>query len=93
MREYTLRLYISGSNARSAHAIENLRSICEQELEGRYRMEVIDVMEDPDAAEEAEIIATPTLIKSLPPPLLRIIGDLTEKENLLLGLELVPAAE
>ena len=72
-------------------AIANLRRICEEELEGRYDLEIIDVLEQPQAAEDARILATPTLIKQLPPPLRRVIGDLSDKDKVLLGLEVYPS--
>ena len=71
-------------------AIANLRRICDQELRGQYQLEIIDVLENPQAAEDEKILATPTLIKQLPPPLRRVIGDLSDKEKVLLGLEVRP---
>ena len=71
-------------------AISNLKRICEQELEGRYELEIIDVLEYPQLAEDEKILATPTLIKQLPPPLRRVIGDLSDKEKVLFGLEVRP---
>lgn len=68
-------------------AIANLRRLCEHELKGEYHLEIIDVLEHPQAAEDARILATPTLIKQLPPPLRRVIGDLSDKDKVLLGLE------
>ena len=70
----------------------NLRRICEQELRGRYELQVIDVLEQPQLAEDEKVLATPTLIKQLPPPLRRVIGDLSDKDKVLLGLEVRPAA-
>lgn len=84
---------MTGSSPRSGVAIANLRRICEEELEGRYELEIIDVLEQPEAAEEARVLATPTLIKRLPPPLRRVIGDLSDKEKVLLGLEVSPPLE
>ena len=84
---------MTGSSPRSAVAIANLRRICEEELEGRYELEIIDVLEQPQAAEDARVLATPTLIKRLPPPLRRVIGDLSDKEKVLLGLEVSPSLE
>ncbi len=86
--KYVLRLYITGHTARSNRAIINLQDICKQELKGQYRMEVIDVLEHPQLAEDERILATPTLIKRLPPPIRRIIGDLSDVEQVLLGLDL-----
>jgi circadian clock protein KaiB len=71
-------------------AIANLQRICEQELEGKYELEIIDVLESPQLAEDEKILATPTLIKQLPPPLRRVIGDLSDKEKVLFGLEVRP---
>ena len=83
-----LKLYVAGSSPRATQAIANLRRICEQELQGRYDLQVIDVLEHPELAEDDKILATPTLIKQLPPPLRRVIGDLSDSEKVLLGLEL-----
>ncbi|MBF0262256.1 MAG: circadian clock protein KaiB [Magnetococcales bacterium] len=86
---FVLKLFVTGKTPRSERAIENLRRICVHELEELYEMVVIDILEHPQSAEEEKILATPTLIKALPPPLRRIIGDLTDKEKVLLGLDLV----
>lgn len=91
-QKYMLKLYITGSSARAEQAIENLRHICEQDLNGQYELEIIDVLEHPELAEEARILATPTLIKQLPPPLRRVIGDLSDKDKVLLGLEVRPGS-
>ena len=85
---YILRLYITGATNRSVLAITNLKKICEEYLEGRYELEVIDLYQNPRLAEDEQIIATPTLIKKLPLPIRRIIGDMSNKENVLLGLDL-----
>ena len=90
MGKYLLKLYVTGKTAKSERAISNLRQICEEELNDQYDMIVIDVLERPQLAEEEKILATPTLIKQLPPPLRRIIGDLSDKEKVLLGLDLQP---
>jgi circadian clock protein KaiB len=87
---YKLRLFVTGSTPRSSRAIANMRKICEENLSGRYDLEVVDVYENPDATRELQIIATPTLVKILPEPLRRIIGDLSDKERVLAGLNLVP---
>lgn len=89
---YLLKLYIAGRDARAQAAIANLRHLCEHELRGQYELEIIDVLEDPERAEQAKILATPTLIKQLPPPLRRVIGDLSDKEKLLFGLDVRPIA-
>jgi circadian clock protein KaiB len=90
LTQYLLRLYVTGSSARADTAIANLRRICEQELAGKYELEIIDVLQNPQLAEDEKILATPTLIKQLPPPLRRVIGDLSDKEKVLLGLEVRP---
>lgn len=87
MSKYLLKLYISGSSPRADAAVRNLRRICEEELDGRYELEIIDVLANPEVAESDRILATPTLIKKLPPPLRRVIGDLSDREKVLLGLE------
>jgi circadian clock protein KaiB len=93
MSAYILKLYIAGNTARAERAIANLRKICEEDLRGQYKMIVIDVLERPQLAEDEKIMATPTLIKQLPPPLRRIIGDLSDKDKVLLGLDLLPVQE
>jgi circadian clock protein KaiB len=87
--QYLLRLYIAGNTPRSVQAIENIREICEKNLKGRYTLEVIDIYQQPELARDEQIIAAPTLIKSLPLPLRRIIGDLSSHERVLVGLNLV----
>jgi circadian clock protein KaiB len=87
LSKYLLRLFVTGASPRTTTAIANLKHICEQELEGCYDLEIIDVLENPEMAENERILATPTLIKSLPLPLRRVIGDLSDKEKVLLGLE------
>jgi circadian clock protein KaiB len=91
MNNYILKLYVSGSSPRAQAAIANLKRICEEDLAGRYTLEIVDVLENPNAAERDKILATPTLVKSLPPPLRRVIGDLSDKDKVLLGLEVRPA--
>ena len=90
MNKSVLKLYVTGQTSRSERAITNLRRICEEEMGGQYEMVVIDVLERPQLAEDEKILATPTLIKNLPLPLRRIIGDLSDKEQVLLGLDLEP---
>lgn len=87
LSEYVLTLFVTGTSPRTQVAIDNLNRICAQELDGRYALEIVDVLEDPQRAEDERILATPTLIKQLPPPLRRVIGDLSDKEKVLLGLE------
>jgi circadian clock protein KaiB len=87
-KSYVLRLYVTGTTARSARAITNMRRICEEHLNGRYELEVIDLYQHPSAAKENQIIAAPTLVRLLPAPLRRIIGDLSDRERVLIGLEI-----
>ncbi|MEZ5583741.1 MAG: circadian clock KaiB family protein [Candidatus Competibacteraceae bacterium] len=82
---------MTGKSPRTDRAIANMKRICERELNGQYNLIIIDVLEQPEQAEQAKIIATPTLIKELPPPLRRVIGDLSDKEKVLLGLDIVPS--
>ncbi|HEY3580013.1 MAG TPA: circadian clock KaiB family protein [Pyrinomonadaceae bacterium] len=84
--EYILRLYVTGSSPRSLKAISNLKRVCEEHLHDDYDLQVIDIYKDPDAAREEQIIAAPTLIKRLPAPLRRFIGDLSNTQKLLVGL-------
>jgi circadian clock protein KaiB len=86
--KYVLRLYLTGSTSRSILALTNLKRICEEYLEGRYELEVIDLYQKPSLAKGDQIIAAPTLIKKLPLPFRRIIGDMSDKERVLLGLDL-----
>jgi circadian clock protein KaiB len=86
--KYVLRLYVSGSTAKSALAVENIKRICEQHLKNRYDLEVIDIYQQPNLAREEQIVAVPTLIKRFPPPLRRLIGDLSNQEKVLFGLDL-----
>ncbi|MGH7618820.1 MAG: circadian clock KaiB family protein [Gemmatimonadaceae bacterium] len=87
-----LKLFICGASPRAETAVANLRRLCENEIAGEYSLEIVDVLEQPDLAEDAKILATPTLIKLLPPPLRRIIGDLSDKDKLLVGLEIAGRA-
>lgn len=89
-RYYSLRLYIAGTTVYSIHAIENIKKICEEYLQGRYELEVIDIYQQPGASKQEHIIAVPTLIKRLPLPLQRIIGDMSKTEKVLVGLDIVP---
>lgn len=88
MNKYHLKLYITGQTPRSESAIQNLHKICEENLDAKYEIEIIDILECPQLAEDERILATPTLIKSLPPPLRRLIGDLSETEKVLVGLDI-----
>jgi circadian clock protein KaiB len=88
--DYVLRLYVVGATPRSVHAIENLKNFCEEHLKGRYSLEVVDIYQQPMLAKGEQIVAAPTLIKSLPLPLRRMIGDMSDKEKVLVGLDLRP---
>ena len=89
MNKLVLKLYITGQTPKSGRAVENMRRLCEEELAGQYELVIIDVLEHPQLAENEKILATPTLIKELPCPLRRLIGDLTDKDKVLLGLDIV----
>lgn len=86
--KYVLRLYITGVTPRSTQAIANIRRICQEHLEGRYDLQVIDIYQQPALAKGEQIIAAPTLIKKLPHPLRRVIGDMSDENRVLLGLDL-----
>ena len=88
--KYILRLYITGMTKRSARAIENLRTFCEKHLAGHYELQVIDVYQQPELARTEQIVAVPTLIKKLPLPLRRLIGDMSDEERVLVGLDVLP---
>lgn len=85
---YHLRLYVAGQSPKSVRAVENLRRVCEEHLPGRYEIELVDLVENPHLARSDEIIAVPTLIRKLPEPIRRIIGDLSDTEKVLVGLQL-----
>jgi circadian clock protein KaiB len=85
---YVLRLYITGTTPHATRAIVNIRKICEEHLQGRYQLEIVDIAQHPALAEGEQIIAAPTLIKKLPLPLRRFIGDMSQTEKILLGLDL-----
>lgn len=85
---YVLRLYVAGKSPKSVNAIANLKKICEENLQGRYELEVIDLYQQPQLAQGEQIIALPTLIRKLPPPLRRIIGDMSNTERVLIGLDI-----
>jgi circadian clock protein KaiB len=90
--KYVLRLYIAGSTPRSTRAVVNIREICEHNLSGRYDLEVIDIYQNPALAQGEQIIAAPTLVKQLPHPLRRFIGDLSDTERILVGMDLAAAS-
>ena len=88
--KYVLRLYVTGMTPRSTRAIQNINKICDEELHGRFDLEVIDIYQRPLLAQGEQIIATPTLVKKLPLPLRRFIGDMSDTERIVLGLDLKP---
>lgn len=90
MAKYLLTLYVTGTSPRAKIAIANLQHLCEHELHGEFELEIVDVLENPQRAEDEKILATPTLIKQLPLPLRRVIGDLSDRDKVLLGLEVHP---
>jgi circadian clock protein KaiB len=87
---YRLRLYIAGQTPNSIAAIANLKKICEDKLKGKYRIEVVDLLEKPQLAKGDQIIAIPTLVRRLPPPVKKIIGNLSKTESVIVGLDLQP---
>jgi circadian clock protein KaiB len=86
--EWILRLYVAGQSARSSAALKNLETICQKHLAGRCRIEVIDLLKQPQLARGDQIVALPTLVRRLPPPMKKIIGDLSNEERVLVGLDL-----
>jgi len=86
--EWILRLYVAGKSPRSSAALQNLEKICEEHLAGRYRIEVIDLLKHPQLARGDQIVAVPTLVRHLPTPMKKIIGDLSNQERVLVGLDL-----
>jgi circadian clock protein KaiB len=91
--EFNLRLYVAGQTPKSLAAIANLKKICEDNLAGRYRIEVIDLVVTPQLAAGDQIVAIPTLVRRLPPPLKRMIGDLSNSEKVIVGLDLRPVGK
>jgi circadian clock protein KaiB len=87
---WELRLYVAGQTARCLTAVRNLNRFCEEHLAGKYHIEVIDLLENPRLARDHQIVAIPTLVRKLPPPLQKIIGDLSNTERMLVGFELQP---
>jgi circadian clock protein KaiB len=87
---FDLRLYVAGQTARSLAALANLKAICEEHLEGRYRIQVIDLLERPQLARGDQILALPTLVRKLPEPIRKLVGDLSDRERALVGLDLRP---
>lgn len=89
---WDLRLYVAGKTPRSVAALANLGKICEEHLEGKFRIEVIDLLENPQLASRDQILAIPTLVRTLPAPVRKIIGDLSQTEKVLIGLDVQPRA-
>jgi circadian clock protein KaiB len=87
---WSLRLYVAGQTPRSLTAFANLKTLCEQHLAGRYEIEIIDLVKDPQRAQNDQIVALPTLVRRLPQPLKRVIGDLSNAERVKIGMELGP---
>jgi circadian clock protein KaiB len=90
-KAYELRLYVAGKTAKSVTALSNLKKYCEEHLKGRYKIEVIDLLEQPQLAEGDQIFAIPTLVRKVPEPIRKIIGDLSNEEKVLVGLNIIPA--
>jgi circadian clock protein KaiB len=92
-QSYVLRLYVAGATPRSQQAIANLTTICETELQGRYSLEVVDIYQHPQLAAEEQMLAAPTLVRLLPEPVARVVGDLSDTTRVLLGLDLRPTQQ
>jgi len=90
-KKYSLRLYVTGQTPRSMRSIENLRRLCEMHLKDRYDLEVIDIYQQPSLAKEMQILAAPTLVKALPLPLRRLVGDFSDQDRVVIGLDLAVA--
>jgi len=88
--QWTLKLYVAGQTPKSILAFSNLTKICEEHLKGKYQIEIIDLLENPQLAKGDQILAVPTLVRKLPQPLKRIIGDLSNTEKVLVGLDILP---
>jgi circadian clock protein KaiB len=91
--KYLLRLYVSGMTERSRRSILNINAVCKENLQGRYDLEVVDIHQKPSLAKDEQIVATPTLIKLLPLPLRRIVGDLSDRDGVLFGLDIKKKSE
>jgi circadian clock protein KaiB len=89
---WNLRLYVAGQSAKCLAAVRNLNKFCEQHLAGRYRIDVIDLLENPRLARDHQILAIPTLVRKLPEPLRKVVGDLSNEERMLVGFDLLPRA-
>ena len=91
-RKFVMRLYVTGATPRSTRAITNLRRLCDEHLPGRYELEVVDIYQQPNLAVEGQVIAAPTLVKSLPLPLRKFIGDMSDTKSILAGLQVLSRA-
>ncbi len=89
-QEYVLRLYVTGTTPKSQHALAVIKDVCETHLQGRYELQVIDIYQDPQRAQLDQIVAIPTLVKELPAPLRKFVGDMSDREKVLVGLDIVP---
>lgn len=89
-KEWILRLYVAGQTPKCIAAFNNLKRICEEQLQGKYRIEVIDLIENPQLSRDDQILAVPTLVRKLPSPVRKIIGDLSNTERVLVGLDIIP---
>ena len=90
-KKWELRLYVAGKTDRSVTALRNLQKYCEEHLKGQYKIEVVDLLEKPQLAEGDQILAVPTLVRKVPEPIRKIIGDLSNEEKVLVGLNIIPA--
>ncbi len=90
---FELRLYVAGQTMKSLTALSNLKKVCEEHLAGRYRIEIVDLLENPQLAQGDQIVAIPTLVRKLPEPIRKIIGDLSNTERVLVGLQLRPESK
>ncbi len=88
-KPWVLKLYLAGTTPKSVEAFNNLKKICNEHLEGKYKIEIIDLLKNPKLAKGDQIVAIPTLVKKLPPPIKKIVGDLSNKENVLVGLNII----
>lgn len=91
--KWILKLYVAGNSPRSVTALNNLKRICKEHLEGKYSIEIVDLVKNPKLGKDDQIVAIPTLIRQLPPPLKKIIGDLSDSEKVLVGLNITPAKD
>jgi circadian clock protein KaiB len=90
---WELKLYVAGKTPKSLTALKNLKNICEEYLEGKYRIEIVDLLKKPQLAEGDQIFAVPTLVRKVPVPMRKIIGDLSDQEKVLVGLNIVPVKQ